>query len=192
VVGVVGVHLCRRASRLSDDAFTEAWGEPLDLGDDRLGRVAGVAVRHVCVAPHRVDAAHRALRIGQVLLADEHKGSFGQASGMDVALRGSEFCEGPGQMHRASPVGVRVGPGHAALDGEVDLERSGATPELAERAMDSGRQAVFQDSSDRIWREIEHRDVGRWQLRRRRDPDARFDLAAQIAEQRHHRVGDRL
>ena len=54
------------------------------------------------------------------------------------------------------------------------------------------RQPVAQDVGHRRRGQIEHRDVGRRQLRRRLDPDAGLDLAAQIAQQRRHRVGDRL
>ena len=95
-------------------------------------------------------------------------------------------------MHGAGPVGVRVRPRHAALDGEVDFERAGAAPEPGEGPGNSARQPVPEDLGDRTGRQVEHRDVRRRQLRRRLDPDAGLDLAAQLAQQRHHRIGDRL
>ena len=55
VVRVVGGERRRRPDGGGDDALAEAGGEPLDLLQDRLGGVTGVAVRHVGVDPERVD-----------------------------------------------------------------------------------------------------------------------------------------
>ena len=99
--------------------------EALDLGDDRLGRVAGVAVGHVGVGPDRVDVAGRAARVGQVLLADEHERPLRHPPAVDVALGGDDLLEGAGRRARSRRAGALVRPRDAALDREVDLERAG-------------------------------------------------------------------
>ena len=139
-----------------------------------------------------MNIADRSLRVGQILLSDQHERPLGHPSGVDVSLGGGQFAIVTDHVHRARPTRVRVRPGHAAVDGEVDLERTRATPELGEGARDSPRKTVTEDAGDRAWRQIEHRDICRRQLRRLLDPDPRLDLAAQVAQQRDHRVGDRL
>ena len=84
-----------------DDPITESRGEPLDLGDDRLGGVARESVRHMRVRPHRMDIADGSLRVGQVLLADQDERSLGHASGMDVAFGGGEFGVAAHDVNRA-------------------------------------------------------------------------------------------
>ncbi len=139
-----------------------------------------------------MNVADRTLRIGQVLLTDQHERPLRHPPGVDIPLGRSQFPIGPGQVYRARPTRVGIGPGHAALDGEVDFEGAGTTAELGEGARNSARQTIPEDARDRSGRQIEHRDVCRRQLRRRLDVDTGLDLAAQLAEQRHHRIGDRL
>ena len=50
-----------------------------------------IAVRHMCVRPQRVDVADGALRVGQVLLADQNERALRHASRVDIALGGGEF-----------------------------------------------------------------------------------------------------
>ncbi len=95
-------------------------------------------------------------------------------------------------MHGAGPMGVRVRPGHAAVDGEVDFERTRTTPELAEGARNSARKPIAEDGGDGFGCEIEDRHVGGRQLRRVPDRDTGLDLGAQVGQQRNHRVGDGL
>ena len=139
-----------------------------------------------------MDVADRALRVGQVLLTDQDERPLGHASGVDVALGGGEFGVGARQVHGAGPAAPRVGPRHTAFDGEVDLERAGAAAEPSVGTRDPARQPVAENAGDRLGRQVEHRHVGGRQLRGRLDPHARLDLAAQVAQQRGHRVGDRL
>src|SRR5436190_23771 len=57
IVGVVRGQVARRAGDPAPDPLPYRRGEPFDLVQDRLGRVAGVARRHVRVRPHRVYVA---------------------------------------------------------------------------------------------------------------------------------------
>ena len=68
-------------------------------------------------------------------------------------------------VHGAGPVGVRVGPGHTAIDGEVDFERARAAPECVESTRNTSGQTISEDAGDRTRRQIEHRDIGRRQRR---------------------------
>ena len=100
IVRVVHRHLRRRAHRHADDPLAEAGGESLDLGDHRLGGIAGVGVRHVGVRPQRVDVADRPGRVGEVLLADEHERSYGHRPPMHRFLS----CRRPHRgFHRDGP-----------------------------------------------------------------------------------------
>ena len=111
--------------------------------DDRRRRVAGKAVGDMSVAPHRVNIADRSLWVGQILLSDENERSLRHPSGVDISLGGGQFPIVTDQVHGAGPTRVGVRPGHAALDGEVDLERTWATPELGkarEIGVEDGRR----------------------------------------------------
>jgi len=46
-VWVICGHIGGGPRGLTDDAVAESWCEPLDLGDDRRGGIAGIAVGHV-------------------------------------------------------------------------------------------------------------------------------------------------
>src|SRR6185295_12868485 len=190
VVRVVCGHRCRGAHGMADDPVPEAGCEALDLGDDRLGGVAGVAVGHVGVTPYGVHVSDGPLRIRKILLPDEDERPFGHSPRGDVALGRGDLGERPGQVHGPGFVRVSVGPRHAALDGEVDLERARPTPEAAVRARHSARQAVSKDFGDRLGREIEQGDVGGRELTCGVDADPGLDLAAQVEEHGRHRVGD--
>ena len=73
-----------------------------------------------------------------------------------------------------------VGPRHAALDGEVDLERARPVAETPVGASDPARQPVAEDAGDGAGREVEHRHIGGRQLAGRVDAHAGLDLAAQV------------
>ena len=64
-------------------------------------------------------------------------------------------------MHGARPARRPRGPGHAAGDGEVDLERARAVAVAAVGARDARRQPLTGDVGDRAGREVEHDRVGR-------------------------------
>jgi hypothetical protein len=80
----------------------------------------------------------------------------------------------------------------SAVDGEVDLESAGPVPEAPKGTGYPARQPITEDVGDCGRRQIEHRHIGRWQLRRCFDPHARLDLAAEIAEHAGQGIGDRL
>ena len=109
-VGVVGGHLDRRPHRHSNHPLPEAGGEPLELGDDRLGGVTRIAVRHVRVRVDRMNVACGALRVGQVLLPDEHKRSLRELPLRDGALVRDDLGVPAAEVKGARLVGGRVGP----------------------------------------------------------------------------------
>ncbi len=77
-----------------EDPLAQARREAFDLVEQRLGRVARVAVRDVGVGPDRVDVAARARGVGEVLLADEDEGPLRHAAAVDLALGGDDLLEG--------------------------------------------------------------------------------------------------
>src|SRR6185436_9806915 len=56
-IRVVGGHLGGGADRHPHNPVPEAWGEPLDLGGDRLCGVTRESVRHMRVRPERVNVS---------------------------------------------------------------------------------------------------------------------------------------
>src|SRR5581483_10214017 len=118
---VVGCDLGGRACRASDDALSQARGEALDVIDDCGLGITGEAGRHVGVGPHRVDVAGRALGVGQVLLPDQHERPLRHAAAVDRALGGHDLLERTAHVYGARASARLVGPGHAALDGQVEL-----------------------------------------------------------------------
>src|SRR5271156_5506983 len=104
------------------------------------------------VAPHWVNVADGALRVGQVLLPDQHERPLRHPAGVDIPLGGGQFAIVTDHVHRARPTRVRVRPGHPAVDGEVDFERTRTTPELGEGTRDSPRQTIAEDTGDGAWR----------------------------------------
>jgi hypothetical protein len=176
----------------SDDPIAEAGCEPLDLGDDRFGGVAREFVRHMRVRPEWVEVPDGPLRVGEVLLADQHEGPLGHASCMNVPFGGGELVVAAHDVNRARAVGRRVCPRDAAFDSEVHLECAWSLPEPAVGAGYPARQAVTEDACDGFGCQIEHRHIGGRQLRGRIDPRARFDLAAEVSQQCRQRIGDRL
>ncbi len=79
---------------------------------------------------------------------------------MDVALGGSDLGEVPTEVHGARLVRVAIGPGHATVHGEVDLERAGPIPEASKGASHFARQPITEDVGDRTRRQVEHRHIG--------------------------------
>ena len=144
------------------------------------------------IRPQRVDVPDRATGIGKVLLTDKHERPVRHPPGMDIALGGGDLGVAAAEVDGSRLARVRIGPGHAALDREVDLEGAGTVTEAPETAGNPRRQPITEDVGDRAGGEVEHRHVRRRQLRRRLDPHTGLDLAAEIAKQRHQRVGDRL
>src|SRR5262249_53098496 len=158
--------------------------EPFDLVDDRLGRVAGEAVRDVAVGPDRMDVAARAARIGEVLLADEYERPLGHPAAVDVALGGDDLPEGAGGVD---------GPGAArALDREVDLEGAGAMAVSAQAARRPGRDPRAGDLGDGARGEVEDDRVDGRELVERADRAAGLDRPPALADDGGEGVGDRL
>jgi alkylation response protein AidB-like acyl-CoA dehydrogenase len=81
---------------------------------------------------------------------------------------------------------------HAVLDGEVHLERAGPAAEMPVGACNSWWRPIAENTGDGLRREVEHCHIGGWQLAGRVGAHPRFDLAAQVGQQRCDRVGDRL
>ncbi len=129
-----------------------------------------------------MDVAHRPLRVGEVLLPDQDERTLGHPADVDGALGGGEFGEAAADVHgaRTSCLGVR--PGHASLDGEVDLECRWPRTESRECPRDPRWQSVAEDGRNGARSQVEHRDVGRRQLGSRGDPHSRFDRPTEIGE----------
>src|SRR5882757_9426440 len=149
VVRVVGGHLLGRAHRLADDPLPEPGGEPLELGDDRLGGVPGVAVRDVRVRVDRVDIADRAARVSQILLADQDERPLRHPPRRGLPLVRHDLGEATGQVQCAGPARGGVGPRDTAPNREVDLEHRRAVPEPAQPLGHAAGQPVTQDLDDR-------------------------------------------
>ena len=164
--------------------------EALDLVHDGAVRVAGIAVRDVRVGPNRVDVAVRAIGIGEVLLGDEHEGALRHPAAVDLALGCDDLLEGSAAVDGAGAPAGLVGPGHAALDREVDLEGAGPVSVAAVGARHLRGKAIARRS--RRWRggEVEEDDVGRGQLRGLAPTG--LDGPAVLAQVGGQRVGDRL
>ena len=77
------------------------------------------------------------------------------------------------EMDRAGLAGRVRRPRHAALDGEVDLERARAVAEPAVRAGDAARQPVAEDVGGDRRRHVEHQHVARREVGRPTSPDSR-------------------
>jgi hypothetical protein len=77
---------------------------------------------------------------------------------------GGQFGERADDVHGAGAAGFGVGPWHATVDGEVDLERAWAAAEPPVSLTDAARQTVAEDACDRLGRHVEHGHVGRRKL----------------------------
>ena len=112
-----------------------------------------------------MDIPDGALRVGEILLSDEHERTLGHAPGVDVPLGGGDLGEGAGQVDRPGPVRVRFVHGTPPSTAKSTLNAPG--PRGTGEARELARQTVTEDASDRAWRQVEHGDVGRRQLRGR-------------------------
>ena len=82
-----------------------------------------------------MDVARGAPRVGQVLLGHEHERALRHPAAPHLALGGGDLLEGPSHVDGAGAAAGLVGPGHAVLHGQVELERARA------RAGSAGRRA---------------------------------------------------
>ncbi|GAA0926384.1 hypothetical protein GCM10009575_025650 [Streptomyces rhizosphaericus] len=171
-------------------AVAQAGGVPLDAVEDGGGRVAAIAVGNVRVSPDRVDVAHRARGVGEVLLGDEDKGSTGQMAaghglfGVGDLVRAAADVDGARRAARVGP------PGHTAFDGQVDLVCGGAVPVAGVRASDSVGQPRAAHGRRRARGQIEEDGAGRRQVAQGADGAARFDDAAEFRQPGGEGVGD--
>ncbi len=182
------------------DPLAEARGEALDLGEGGLGGVPVVGVRHVRVQPQGVDVTLRAGGVGEVLLAHQDERALRHHASGHGALGRGDLRGGPAEVQRAGATRVGVGPGHATLHGEVDLERRGAVAEASELAPHRGRHPRPQDAYGGVRRGVE--DDGRGALGPEPgelahlvepgDVGAGDHPSAEALEQGDHRGGDRL
>ena len=86
-----------------EDPLAQAGREAFDLVEQRLGGVAGVAVRDVGVGPDRVDVAARARGVGEVLLAEEDEGPLRHPAAVDLAFGDDDLLEGADHVHGPGP-----------------------------------------------------------------------------------------
>jgi len=68
-------------------------GEPLDLVEQHVGRVAVVALRHVRVGQTGCRSPDERSGVGEVLLADEDEGPLGHPAPVDVPLGRHQLLE---------------------------------------------------------------------------------------------------
>ena len=141
------------------DAIAEAGREPLELRDDRLGGVAAEPARHVRVRVHRADVSGGSLRVGDILLSDEHEGALGHAAGDDLTFGGHDLGCRTAEMHGPGAGDTLGEPGHTAVDGELDLEGGGTGTETGEGAAGACGQRVAENPGDLVRMQVEHRDV---------------------------------
>ncbi|MGW7522443.1 hypothetical protein [Streptomyces sp. NPDC054783] len=130
--------------------------------------------------------------VRQVLLADQHEGAFRHAAGRHGPLRVGHLGERATEVHGARPACVCVRPGHAALDGQVELEDGGGPPEPPVRTAHPGREPVAVEGDDLAGVEVEEGHVGGRQLPVVGDPHAGVDAASVQAQHAFHAAGDGL
>src|SRR4029077_13883524 len=159
VVGVVGLQVSGGAKGRPDDPLPEAGSEALDLPQNGLRRIPGVAAGNVCVDPEWVQVALRATRGGEVLLPDAQVGELRDRAAIDGPLGDRDLLERAGDVHRPrAPAGL-VGPRDPTLHREVELERPRAVAEVTVGAGDSRRQAIACDLGDGARSKVEGDDV---------------------------------
>jgi hypothetical protein len=84
---------------------------------------------------------------------------------VDVRLGGGDLLERAAHVDGSrAPAHIRR-PRDAALDREVELERSGPEPIAGERARNTSRQTIAGDLDDVARREVEQHDTRLGQLR---------------------------
>ena len=169
--------------------------EALDLRLDRGSRhVDGRAVRHVAVGPQRVRAGGRAGRVEQALLGDEHERAAAdagrarpRASAAAISSSVPPRCTVPG------PPALRRRPRHRPVERVVELEDARAVA-VARRAPGGSARGSSSPAIARSWRGVRSKSTRARaaQLVERAHLAAGLDLAAERAQQRRHRVGDRL
>src|SRR6185295_3066995 len=103
----------------------------------------------------RVDVADGPLRVGKVLLTDQHERALRHASRVDVALGGGEFGVAAHDVNGAGPLGRRVGPRDTTFHREVDLECARPLPESPVGAGDPAGQAVAENACDGFGCQVE-------------------------------------
>ena len=163
VVRVGHGHLGRRAHRSADDPLAEAGGEPFDLGDDRLRRVARVAVRHMGVASttgsrrrpsgpgRRGTAGRRARTVAPASCRDATACSLASDLGGGAAqVDGAGAGGPPAAVHGTSPSMAKS-----------TLNAPGPCAEPAVRTGDPTRQAIAEDAGGDRRRDVEHQHVVR-------------------------------
>src|SRR6266545_8291256 len=145
VVRVVGLEIRRCPDGRCGYPLAEARGQALDLPQDRLRRVPGVAAWDVGVDPNGMQVAHGPARVREVLLADEDEGTLGHLAAVDRTLRNRDLLEGAGDVDGARPEAGLVGAWDPALHRQVELERARAVPIAAVGTRDPRGQAIACD-----------------------------------------------
>ena len=118
-------------------------------------------MRNVRVGPEQDDGAGRAGRVGEVLLADEHEGAFRQLAPRRGGLGGDDLFRGAVEMQGAGSPAVVVGPGHVAVDGELDLVHGRSVLVARQAAAHPPGQPFADDAYDGVRCGVQHDDVRR-------------------------------
>ncbi len=143
------------------------------------------------VRVQRVNVAHRALRVGDVLLTDEHERAFRHPPLGDGALGRRDLARRARQMHGAGTTGLFRAPRHAAGDRELHLEGGGAGTEAAERLGGATGQAPPEDLGHGMRVHIEHDDVVRGQIAPGTNAAAGLERHATLTEPGDDGCGER-
>lgn len=192
VVGVVRLHLRHIAHVDAHDPVPEPRRKPLDLTRDHIGCVTRIAVRHMRIRPDRVDVSDGPGRVGQELLAQQNEGLVRHLTPNGLAFDSRSFRNLPGQMQGAGLAGVHIRPRHdasvgIATHGVVDLVGGGAVAEFAVRPGDAVGLPAVEQTTGRVWCDIEHHDVVIGDLGVVGDPVPGFDSATEAAQDRCER-----
>jgi hypothetical protein len=118
-----------------------------------------------------------------------------------AALRGAvrnrilgllDLLERPADVHGAGAPARLCGPRHGPVEGIVEFEHSGPVTEALQGAPIARRQLVARDRGDLARGQVEQHGSDAAQIAERPDLAAGLDLAPQRAQERGHRLGDRL
>ncbi|OPZ48375.1 MAG: hypothetical protein BWY91_03203 [bacterium ADurb.BinA028] len=161
IVGVVGLEPGGVPRGDRQDPIVETGGEPLNLGDHRVGRVALIAVRHVGVGIHRVGGSHGSGRVDEVLLAEQDERPIRHPTARRGGLGCDDLLGGAPEVQRPGSAAVRVCPGDVTVDRKVDLERGRPVGVARQRGANPGRQPVADDLQDTGGSGVQHDDLGR-------------------------------
>ena len=166
VVGVVGLERHRPGDVHAHDAVTGAGGKALELVQQHVGGVAGVAVGDMCIRPHRVHVTHRPAGVGQVLLGHQHERPGRHPTGGHVGFGGHDLFERATNVHRARPTTRLGSPRNPAFHSQVYLVRRRPVFPACVRPTGPGGELVSGNGGQRRWGSVEHGQPVRRKIRK--------------------------